>query len=80
MSSKGRGRDEDIQLQDVIATRIMDGSRDTGDQIMNRIKIKNTSNNATTEHTIVSDNSRSEEGQNSSEYAYSQGTAWQAGG
>ena len=47
------------KLQDVIAnSRIMDGSKiDTERiQIMNRIKIKNTRNNATMEYTIVSDN------------------------
>jgi len=47
------------KLQDVIAnSRIMDGSKiDTEHiQIMNRIKIKNTRNNATMEYTIVSDN------------------------
>jgi transcription elongation factor GreA len=47
------------KLQDLIASsRIMDGSRiDTEHiQIMNRIKIRNTKNNATMEYTIVSDN------------------------
>lgn len=47
------------KLQDLIAnSRIMDGSRiDTEHiQIMNRIKIKNTKNNAMMEYTIVSDN------------------------
>lgn len=47
------------KLQDLIAnSRIMDGSRiDTEHvQIMNRIKIKNTKNNALMEYTIVSDN------------------------
>jgi transcription elongation factor GreA len=47
------------KLQDLIAnSRIMDGSRiDTERiQIMNRIKIKNTKNNALMEYTIVSDN------------------------
>jgi transcription elongation factor GreA len=47
------------KLQDVVSnSRIMDGSKiDTERiQIMNRIKIKNTKNNATMEYTIVSDN------------------------
>jgi transcription elongation factor GreA len=47
------------KLQDLIASsRIMDGSRiDTETiQIMNRIKIRNTKNNATMEYMIVSDN------------------------
>jgi transcription elongation factor GreA len=47
------------KLQDLIASsRIMDGSRiDTEHiQIMNRIKIRNTKNNATMEYMIVSDN------------------------
>lgn len=47
------------KLQDLIASsRIMDGSKiDTEHiQIMNRIKIRNTKNNATMEYTIVSDN------------------------
>jgi len=47
------------RLQDVISnSRIMDGSKiDTERiQIMNRIKIRNTRNNATMEYTIVSDN------------------------
>jgi transcription elongation factor GreA len=47
------------KLQDLIAnSRIMDGSKiDTERiQIMNRIKIKNTKNNATMEYMIVSDN------------------------
>lgn len=47
------------KLQDLIASsRIMDGSRIDTDhiQIMNRIKIKNTKNNALMEYTIVSDN------------------------
>jgi len=47
------------KLQDLIASsRIMDGSKiDTETiQIMNRIKIRNTKNNATMEYMIVSDN------------------------
>jgi transcription elongation factor GreA len=47
------------KLKEVIAiSRIMDGSKiDTERiQIMNKIKIKNTTNNATMEYTIVSDN------------------------
>ncbi len=47
------------KLQDLIASsRIMDGSKiDTERiQIMNRIKIRNTKNNATMEYMIVSDN------------------------
>jgi len=47
------------KLKEIIASsRIMDGSKiDTEHiQIMNRIKIKNTSNNSTMEYTIVSDN------------------------
>jgi transcription elongation factor GreA len=47
------------KLKDIIASsRIMDGSKiDTEHvQIMNRIKIKNTTNNSTMEYTIVSDN------------------------
>jgi transcription elongation factor GreA len=47
------------KLQDLVASsRIMDGSKiDTERiQIMNRIKIKNTKNNATMEYMIVSDN------------------------
>lgn len=47
------------KLQDLIASsRIMDGSKiDTEHiQIMNRIKIRNTKNNATMEYMIVSDN------------------------
>jgi len=47
------------KLKEIIASsRIMDGSKiDTEHiQIMNRIKIKNTKNNATMEYTIVSDN------------------------
>jgi transcription elongation factor GreA len=47
------------KLKDIIAnSRIMDGSRiDTKTiQILNKIKIRNTMNNATMEYTIVSDN------------------------
>ncbi|HJZ41435.1 MAG TPA: transcription elongation factor GreA [Bacteroidales bacterium] len=47
------------KLKDIIAnSRIMDGSKiDTETiQILNKVKIKNTKNNATMEYTIVSDN------------------------
>jgi transcription elongation factor GreA len=47
------------KLKEIIAnSRIMDGSKiDTETiQIMNKVKIKNTKNNATMEYTIVSDN------------------------
>jgi transcription elongation factor GreA len=48
-----------LKLKDAIAvSRVIDGSKIDTDriQILNKIKIKNTKNNATMEYTIVSDN------------------------